>query len=46
TIYSNSAISVEQPVPTPPVTTSDTPISTNKLSNQWTSPEIRMLIEE
>ncbi|RIB25643.1 hypothetical protein C2G38_2165353 [Gigaspora rosea] len=42
----NSAISVEQPVSTPPVTTSDTPISTNKLSNRWTSPEIRVLIEE
>ncbi|RIB02254.1 hypothetical protein C2G38_2228352 [Gigaspora rosea] len=45
-IYSNSAISVEQPISTPPVTTSDTPISTNKLSNRWTSPEIRVLIEE
>ncbi|CAG8816203.1 24212_t:CDS:2, partial [Gigaspora rosea] len=42
----NSAISVEQPISTPPVTTSDTPISTNKLSNRWTLPEIRVLIEE
>ncbi|CAG8843619.1 33145_t:CDS:1, partial [Racocetra persica] len=46
-IYSNPTVtSVEHTTAT--ITNPDVPISTgtNKLSNRWTSPEIRILIEE
>ncbi|CAG8837907.1 25353_t:CDS:1, partial [Gigaspora margarita] len=48
TTYNNPEVATSIEQTTSIITNSDVPISTstNKLSNQWTSPEIRILIEE